>query len=187
MPDPIWPITVPSEPLQGSYAEKFTPKLSIFQPDVGPPTTLRKTTLRSAALECSFRMTGAELDLFLDFFHEDLEGGALTFVWTNPVYGQPLRYRFDPASPPQWEARGAGTGGITFHVRAAMFRLGGEIGGEVIVDPVWILATGYWDDEGIWIDEDIWNDGPFVTDEWLVADGFWWDDGVWVDDEEWTG
>lgn len=28
----------------------------------------------------------------------------------------------------------------------------------IIDDVVWILTTGYWDDENVWIDNEMWND-----------------------------
>ncbi len=192
MPDPIWPATVSSAPLQGSYGEQFQSNLTKFQPDVGPPSVTRRSILKATRIECVFRMTQVELDDFLDWFHDDLEDGSLAFEWTNPIYGQALRYRFDPANPPRWEVAGfAGASGVVFHVRVAAFRLAdatvtGDDGGG---GANWILETGIWDDNNVWIDSALWIDGETEGDidgpGWVLATGVWDDDETWADDENW--
>jgi hypothetical protein len=109
MVDAAWPATVPDEPDAGSYTEQYVSNLSAFQPDAGPPTTLRRSTIKSSKIQCSFFMTPAELEDFRAFFEDDLGDGSLPFTWTNPVYGVSKRYLFAPDSPPQWAPIGVGS------------------------------------------------------------------------------
>jgi hypothetical protein len=106
MVDAVWPSNVPHEPEQGGYGETIASNLASFSPDVGPPTTWRRSTIKSTKIQATILMTGAERDLFTTFFTDTLGDGALPFTWTNPAYGVSKRYTFDPGSPPQWASVG---------------------------------------------------------------------------------
>lgn len=108
MADAVWPSTVPFEPEQGSYSEAIVSNLASFQPDVGPPTTTRRSTIKSTKIKAAFFMTTAERVLFETFFTDTLGDGSLPFTWVNPVYGVSKRYMFDPSSPPEWAPIGSG-------------------------------------------------------------------------------
>lgn len=106
MSDAVWPVSIPSEPEQGDYRETITPNLSSFTPDVGLPTSWRRSTLDSAEIQASFRLTYAQRDAFKTFFRDTLADGSRAFRWTNPAYGVEARYIFDPKSPPQFQPIG---------------------------------------------------------------------------------
>lgn len=124
MVDAVWPATLPTEPLQGSYSEALHPNVIAFQPDAGPPTTLRRGTLRGGKLAATFRLTEAQFEDWLDFYYGPLASGATPFTWTSPVYGASLRYRVDPEAPPEWDVSGLAGSGFVYRLRIALHRLG---------------------------------------------------------------
>jgi len=97
----VWPTAVPDGPESGTYAETRIPNGSTFQPDVGPPTQFRRTTLKVSSVRATFSWSTAQRDAFLSFYDDDLDGGVRPFLWTNPVYNVEGRYSFDIASGPQ--------------------------------------------------------------------------------------
>lgn len=107
MVDAVWPA-INADPEQGSYSEAAVSNLASFKPDVGPPSTWRRSTLKSTKIQAAFFFTSAELATFRTFFETTLGDGALPFTWTNPVYGVSKRYMFDPENPPQWQPLGSG-------------------------------------------------------------------------------
>jgi hypothetical protein len=46
----------------------------------------------------------------------------------------------------------------------------------------WILASGFWDDQGVWHDRSFWIDDHVA---WILESGYWDDLGQWVDDAAW--
>lgn len=56
---------------------------------------------------------------------------------------------------------------------------------------MWILDTGYWNDNGEWVDTEFWYDleAPPIEPEpelpWLMKTGFWDDNGQWIDSAVW--
>lgn len=105
MSDASWPA-IPYEPEQSDYREVTTPNVSSFKPDVGPPTTYRRSTLDMVNIQATFVLTGAERATFLTFYRTTLQDGILPFLWTNPAFGASARYLFDPDNPPQWASAG---------------------------------------------------------------------------------
>lgn len=108
MGDPIWPTsTVPDAPEQRDYEEKLSINAATFEPDVGPPTMFRRSTLDGAAIKCTIIMSEAERDAFKTFYRTTLRDGTRAFKWTNPAYGVEGRHLFDPGNPPTFKNIGA--------------------------------------------------------------------------------
>lgn len=102
MASPVWPTaTVPANPEAGTYSEQRLQSGSSFQPDVGPPSQFRRTTLKASNIKATFSWTGAQKTAFFAFYDDDLDGGTRPFLWTNPVYGVEERYVFDIGNGPQ--------------------------------------------------------------------------------------
>jgi hypothetical protein len=116
MADPTWPATIPSEPEQSGYDEKLAISSSIFEPDVGPPTTWRRSTADGAAIKATIIMTDAERDLFKTFYRSTLRDGSRAFNWTNPAYGSSARHLFDPGNPPVFVNIGAALWRVTLQI-----------------------------------------------------------------------
>lgn len=119
MADATWPTTVPEEPENDDYDETFLPNEASFQPDVGPPTSWRRSTLDGGQISASIIMTTAERDFFKTFYRTTLKDGTRPFVWNNPAYSSAGRYKFAPSSPPRVSAIGAGL----WRVRLSLIRL----------------------------------------------------------------
>lgn len=116
---PSWPSGVPSEPEQDGYAEDFAANLATFEPDVGPPTSWRRSTLDSGKIDATIIMTTAERDLFKTFFRTTLKDGSTPFLWTNPAYDAEATHIFDPKTPPQFRPIGASL----WRVRLSIIRI----------------------------------------------------------------
>lgn len=101
MSDPAWPGTVPYEPEIDGYDEEVRSNLSSFSPDVGPPTSWRRSTLDSSNVRATILMTGAEYTAFMMFFRTTLADGSLAFEWDNPAYSATGRYKFSPDQAPR--------------------------------------------------------------------------------------
>jgi hypothetical protein len=109
MADPSWPSTVPSEPEIGNYREAVISGNASFQPDTGPPTSWRMSTLDSIAVQASFILhSDTERDSFKAFFRTTLRDGQKKFIWDNPAYDVPGVYLFEPENPPQLTPVGPG-------------------------------------------------------------------------------
>lgn len=107
MVDAAWPTgSVPYEPEQSGYSEKVQSNLASFNPDVGPPSVWRRSTIKCTQISADILMSGAELAAFNTFFETTLLDGSLPFTWTNPRYGVSKRYMFDPSAAPQWDSIG---------------------------------------------------------------------------------
>ena len=61
MADPLWPASVPSDPEIGNYRESVISGNASFQPDAGPPTAWRMSTLDSLAVQASFILNAVKV------------------------------------------------------------------------------------------------------------------------------
>lgn len=146
MADAAWPASVPSEPERGDYGETIQSNLSAFKPDSGPPSTWRRSTIKSTRVAATIVMSTDELDDFIAFFTDTLGDGALPFVWLNPRYAVAYRWLFDPDTQPQWESAGHDL----WRVKFTAIRIGGgsvappgsSEGGLMIGFPFPITTTG---------------------------------------------
>lgn len=114
MADPVWPTNVPFEPETSSYNEEILNANSTFQPDIGPPTTQRRSTLQATSISAVILLTQTERENFLTFYYTTLQNGSLPFLWDNPVYSTQGRYLFDPETPPSLPAAGFNLYRLTF-------------------------------------------------------------------------
>ena len=119
MTDISWPSGVPEAPERDGYNEELRPNIASFEPEAGPPTSWRRSTVDSGLVSAAFIMTTAERDLFKTFYRTTLKDGSLPFSWDNPSYSSAARHLFDPKSPPSWQAIGADL----WRVRVSFIRL----------------------------------------------------------------
>ncbi len=104
---PVWPsATVPDGPEYDGYRRVGVTNEASFQPDVGPPTTWRRSTLNLSKVSASFVWNTTQRDAFDTFYQTTLKDGSLAFQWDNPAYSATGIYKFDPSNPPQEEAVG---------------------------------------------------------------------------------
>lgn len=103
MANPVWPLTLPQDVLQG-HTE--TPPVMIIRTDMdrGPAKQRRVRTAAPRPIDIAVELESrAQVTAFLDFFHDTLAGGALPFDWTHPRTLAATTFRFREAnrSPPK--------------------------------------------------------------------------------------
>ena len=104
--------------------------------------------------------------------------GAYPLTWTVPAGATFDRYRIyraaDEAGPYtledtiEAEPSPAYTAGLTGWWQVAAYNsltttegpLSNAVYGEIVIPGAWILATGFWNDEGAWDDDAFWKDYP---------------------------
>jgi len=92
-----WPFTDPLYPIRTSTGGP-TDQNASFSTDVGPPITRRRTTGRVEAWRLAVLFQ--DRDKFADFddwYQDDLQAGALPFVWRHPGTKRIERFQFSPA------------------------------------------------------------------------------------------
>lgn len=79
-----WPSELPA-PLRNGWGEQSQPNRVSFPPEIGPPITRRRSTVRTRVSTMTFRMSSAQLEAFVVFFENDLKDGSLRFTMAHPV------------------------------------------------------------------------------------------------------
>ncbi len=107
MTNPVWPATLPQEPLAQGYAERAPDTVIRTQMEAGPPKVRRRFTAGVRSIECRLRLIPAQVDTLDAFFNTTVAGGALPFDWKHPRTGTAVTFRF--VEPPSYApvARGA--------------------------------------------------------------------------------
>ncbi len=96
-----WP-TFPTDPLVSSY-DRSPPDVVIrSQMDVGPDKLRRRTTANPVNYDMTFLATSAEVANMDAFYSSTLQGGSLTFDFTDPdtgtLYSNKWRFRSAPVA-----------------------------------------------------------------------------------------
>ena len=121
MSDPAWPTsTVPDAPEYNGYGSAVLSSESSFKPEVGPPTSWRRSTLEARKITASFAWTTTQRDAFYTFYFTTLKNGTVPFQWDNPAFSATGRYKFDSDNPPAEEAIGY----EMWRVTVSVYRLG---------------------------------------------------------------
>lgn len=96
-----WSPLLPAFTVADTYEEGFGKTTLFSQMDTGPQKRRRRFTAAPKPLTIEKVFTGAELDIFIDFFETDLNGGATEFTFTHPRKGTTVTVAFtkepDPA------------------------------------------------------------------------------------------
>src|SRR5512134_3115838 len=108
MPAPVWPVGLPQKPLKTGFRETPPNLVVRSQTDVGPPKARRRATAGVTSFEMQFRLSAARLATLRTFYNFDLQGVALTFIWTHPVTNAACQFRI--VQPPEI----APTAGVTW-------------------------------------------------------------------------
>lgn len=98
---PIWPATLPQQLEVNAYSESV-PNLTIAsQMDAGPAKVRRRLTAGVRPVHGQITLTTAELRSLVAFYKDDLSGGALRFLWKDPIEPETdVEMRF--VDPPSW-------------------------------------------------------------------------------------
>ena len=93
-----WPFQDPLMPLRTSTGAPVD-NLASFQPDVGPPLSRRRATARVQQWEMQVILDSFDkLAQFESWFEDDLQDGAMPFVWRKPASKEVTKWRISPAS-----------------------------------------------------------------------------------------
>lgn len=95
MTTPTWPATVPFIVLLSALTYSGPSRdVHTFTPEVGPPKTRRRGTLRHRPLSGrTTSMTADQYATFETFWEDDLKGGVLDFTATHPLRGVTATFR----------------------------------------------------------------------------------------------
>lgn len=100
-----WPLTLPQYIDQDGYQEKL-PKLFIRTAmEAGIPKRRRRFSSSVRPIQGQMLLTFAEMQIFEDFYMNDLAGGSQTFDWVHPRTQAPCVMGF--TSEPSVSAQGA--------------------------------------------------------------------------------
>lgn len=82
-----WPASLPQKPLQDGYKIKGQDVIVRTSVDAkGAPDIVRRRVSAGVLLNnWQFLMTQTQYDTFKDFFETDIEAGALSFDFTDPL------------------------------------------------------------------------------------------------------
>jgi len=106
MANPVWPVGIPQEILQTSYAESPPDNVVKSQMAVGPPKMRRRSTSGERPFSGVINMTETQLETFDDFFRTTLKDGSLRFDRKHPrdMSGPDVECRF--VRPPVYTSAG---------------------------------------------------------------------------------
>lgn len=93
---PIWPANLPQRFLAAGYSETMPDNVLRTQMDQGPDKVRRKSTDGVWEFSGTMRMTGVQLESFLDFYRDTLKEVA-KFNFPHPRKGTPIMVRFAKA------------------------------------------------------------------------------------------
>ena len=116
---PIWPLSLPADPLIAGYSVAPQKNVVAFGTEVGPGKVRRRSTARVKTISNDTYLQAGQLAVFLSFFEDELQDGALTFTWTNQLDGLTASFRFAPDSPYQLSAMGGGLWRVTMNLMLA--------------------------------------------------------------------
>lgn len=94
-----WPAGLSQCPLLDGYGEAPQSQVVRTQMDAGPAKQRRRFTAATRNIPVRYLMTSAELNLFEQWFDDDLAGGALPFTWPGSRLGT-VKARIVSGDPP---------------------------------------------------------------------------------------
>jgi hypothetical protein len=117
MPPVNWPASIEELLDTASFQEEFGETTIRSETDIGPAKVRRRSTKGVDAIKCSVIANKDQYEDFRDFFDIDLNGGAGTFFFTNPITGIVDTYRM--TRPPSISS----LGGVQFSISMSWERL----------------------------------------------------------------
>lgn len=94
---PIWPPSLPVNPLAEGYSEQMPDNTIRTSMDSGAAKVRRRGAARPWVMACPLLLTGAQRATLIDFITDSLRGGALRFSWAHPVTGAAIECRIKPS------------------------------------------------------------------------------------------
>lgn len=106
----IWPATIRALPGRGGWDGGPRDERAVFEPESGPPLLRRRVTGVTEEFAATFpNLRAAEIAAFESWYEADLAGGALPFLFRDPVRGDVGKWLVAPGGgrPYGYRARGA--------------------------------------------------------------------------------
>jgi|APLak6261658528_1056013.scaffolds.fasta_scaffold00004_4 hypothetical protein len=91
-----WPTTLPQETLANGFTESLVVNTVSTPMDNGPAKTRRRSA-RPTPIQCSFLMTGAQVEILRDFIVNTLFC-VRRFNWKHPRTGAAIEVKIVPAN-----------------------------------------------------------------------------------------
>ena len=95
-----WSSLLPDFTVADTYEEGFPNAVTYSQMDTGPQKRRKRFTAAPVPLRIEKIFTGDELDIFNDFFRDDLNFGATAFTFAHPRKGTDVTVAFTKAPDP---------------------------------------------------------------------------------------
>lgn len=101
MANPVWPVSLPQDPLIDGYDERAPDVLARTEMDAGPDKVRRRFTAGVRPMRLTVALTRTQVQTLDDFHVTTLQGGALPFDWTHPRTLATVAFRF--TEPPSYK------------------------------------------------------------------------------------
>lgn len=94
MATPVWPATIPQNPVLGGWTWKAQDNKVSFKPEIGPSIERRRGTAIVHNYDAKFPpFTAAEVATFETWFQDDLKSGTLHFLMDDPTSGTSFKWK----------------------------------------------------------------------------------------------
>jgi hypothetical protein len=105
----VWPVGLPQALQQQGFSEGLADGLIETQPDVGPPTSRRRTTASVRHMSGTMMVTSAQIATLKTFVNTTILGGALAFNFPDQLQSGTLLVKFPKGGLPSWSSLGGDT------------------------------------------------------------------------------
>lgn len=93
MADVVWPASLPQEPLLAGEQQDLGEQVIRTPMDIGPDKVRSRTTAAVDTFAIALWLDADQYIAFLTFYRTSINGGALAFLWKNPLTGNPADLR----------------------------------------------------------------------------------------------
>lgn len=137
MADPVaWPSGLLWFAEHSSWTEMIMPATRQTSELIGPNRVRRRNTLTGFRLQFSRVIYTAELEQFLDFYHDDLYDGAVNFIALDPRTEEYVEYQF--MAEPTWQDVAPGA----WRIRFQLYKVRTVVDPELVLDVAFDGADG---------------------------------------------
>lgn len=110
MANATWPTELPSKPLVDGFDEQGADNVIRSEMDAGPNKVRRRSTAAPEIYRMTFEMSGQQVKILKNFYHDTLLDGSLKFDMSHPRTGDletwqfKSPYRVVPRDGTRWRA-----------------------------------------------------------------------------------
>jgi len=115
----VWPEQLPESPNQDGFSEQMEKQVIRTKMEAGRPKVRKRYDAATRHYDVNWLLTRSQLDIFEDFFYNDLNGGANKFLMKDMRSEELVEYRFKIPPRPNL----INVGGDAWEVQAELERL----------------------------------------------------------------